>query len=955
MRDIVSPLSGIRSPFGERRGISPSVLFALAEPGVWLDPSDTANLSWRRNLLTFTEQFDNAAWVKTRASITANAGVAPDGTTTADKMVESTDTGDHFIQRAAVTVSTATTYTLSYYAKAAERTVLAIFITGVTATGITSFNLSNGTIIATSNNTVSDISSVGSGWYRCSVTVTTNSTSFSPYIYPNTGGTSYTGDGTSGILIWGAQLEVGSTATAYQRITDVNTETVALFPNATLYQDTAGTTPVTTPGQSVALALDKSRGLVPGAELWANQTPTIFDFSGTVGAYNTLTRTMSNTGATFGGYPRFQFNLGLVSGRTYLVSGTLSGSLTQIAQIRLASSGLSNDIPYNSTTGVFFGRVVAAAASLEFVTSLSGANAVSISNISVRELPGNHATQATAGSRPLYALLPANGVRNLANGSADVGGTTFWPAAPVNNGITATKVASGIDVDGLPYVDVRYQGTATGTFHSDVYSGSGTFLFAVPGQQWTCSATFSRIGGSIANVSGIRTVVVEWTAPATYVAQTDSAFVTATTETAASASRTIATGDRASAVVQLVFTNGAAIDVTYRIKALQFELGSTRTAYQFNYARTNISQPPFAQVGALLFDGVDDFLQTPSVDFASATSDGQARRNVLNFPTLFDDVAWQKQNSTISANSAVAPDGTSTADKLQETAVTAAFSLGIAPTMSFSTTYTFSVYMKAAERSFGVLNIFTGAASCWTWYDLASGTVGTVGAGATASISSVGNGWYRCVLTIATAASGSPNVAMWPSTANNTLTYAGTAGSGILVWGAQLEIGSTASAFQNIGTDKMTVFAGVRKLSDAATAILVEAGADSSVNNGTFGIIAPSAAGVNSYRWTARGTIVLTSGNGAFAPAPDSAVLSATADISGDTTSFRRNNAVVQAYSADFGTGNFANSILYIGRRTGTTFPFSGYLYSLIVRGAATSADLITLTERWVNSRTGAY
>ena len=173
----------------------------------------------RRNLLTFTEQFDNAAWVKTRSSVTANAGVAPDGTTTADKMVESTDVGDHFIQRAAVTVSTATTYTLSYYAKAAERTVLAIYVAGVTATGVTSFNLSNGTIIATSNNTVSNIASVGSGWYRCSVTVTTNSTSFSPYIYPNTGGTSYAGDGTSGILIWGAQLEAGSTASAYQKVT----------------------------------------------------------------------------------------------------------------------------------------------------------------------------------------------------------------------------------------------------------------------------------------------------------------------------------------------------------------------------------------------------------------------------------------------------------------------------------------------------------------------------------------------------------------------------------------------------------------------------------------------------------------------------------------------------------------------------------------------------------------
>jgi hypothetical protein len=200
-----------------------------------------------------------------------------------------------------------------------------------------------------------------------------------------------------------------------------------------------------------------------------------------------------------------------------------------------------------------------------------------------------------------------------------------------------------------------------------------------------------------------------------------------------------------------------------------------------------------------------DLVKTPDTqtlfDYAGGSIDNETtlvRKNILTWTEQFDNVTWQKQNCNILANSAVAPDGTSTADKIQETAVTAPFSVGVAPTMAFNTIHTFSVYMKAAERSFGVLNIYTGAASCWTWYNLANGTVGTVGAGATASIVNVGNGWFRCILTIATAASGSPNVAIWPATANNILSYAGTANSGILIWGAQLEVGRLASAYQTV-------------------------------------------------------------------------------------------------------------------------------------------------------------
>ena len=72
-----------------RRGgaFSLARLFANGEAGAWYDPSDLTaeKVAWRRNLLTWSEDFTNAAWGKTNATITANAGTSWDGTATASK------------------------------------------------------------------------------------------------------------------------------------------------------------------------------------------------------------------------------------------------------------------------------------------------------------------------------------------------------------------------------------------------------------------------------------------------------------------------------------------------------------------------------------------------------------------------------------------------------------------------------------------------------------------------------------------------------------------------------------------------------------------------------------------------------------------------------------------------------------------------------------------------------
>jgi hypothetical protein len=181
-------------------------------PKLLLEPAAT-------NLLVYSESFDNGAWVKYNSAITANATTAPDGTLTADKLVENNTTDRHLVYTGATIASTAITF--SVYVKAGERTEFNIdSYEGITPSNpfISKFNLS--TLVATKQNASTadaTITAVGNGWYRCSVTTITAplvATSF--YItLSKDSTTNYAGDGTSGIYIWGAQLEVGATATSY--------------------------------------------------------------------------------------------------------------------------------------------------------------------------------------------------------------------------------------------------------------------------------------------------------------------------------------------------------------------------------------------------------------------------------------------------------------------------------------------------------------------------------------------------------------------------------------------------------------------------------------------------------------------------------------------------------------------------------------------------------------------
>jgi len=153
------------------------------------------------------------------------------------------------------------------------------------------------------------------------------------------------------------------------------------------------------------------------------------------------------------------------------------------------------------------------------------------------------------------------------------------------------------------------------------------------------------------------------------------------------------------------------------------------------------------------------------------------------------------------------------------------------------------------------------------------------------------------------------------------------------------------------GTDKVTVFAGVRKLSDAALGAVVELGVLGAV--GTFGLGAPGGASPT-YRFASHGTVFSSALSASSFASPNTAVLSGLGDISGDRATLRVNGTQVAQSTEDQGTGNYLAYPLYLFRRGGTTFPFNGNFYGGIIRfGDNLPIETIEQTEAWMAAKTG--
>ena len=379
-----------------------------------------------------------------------------------------------------------------------------------------------------------------------------------------------------------------------------------------------------------------------------------------------------------------------------------------------------------------------------------------------------------------------------------------------------------------------------------------------------------------------------------------------------------------------------------------------------------------------------------------------ARYNLLTKTEQFDDADWVKVNANAVQNSTASPTGTTTGDtvRLNAGASLTVGALGLftnpdnyvsqssAAALS-ATAHTYSVYVKGgAGLSHAQLRVSTYVSlnppTASVLVRLSDGAI----ISGSATVTDAGNGWWRVSLPF-TAVAAVHHCGIWLWNSSSISSAAGT--EGIYIWGADLRVANdgvnlppyqrvnTATDYDTVGfppylsfngsnqwlqtnsidftaTDKMTVFAGARKLV-AQDAVLIEQSSDFSANAGSF--IVSSGTSLGHY-FGLRGS-GLEAYNSTFA-APQTSVQSVAFDIGGSTLADeikpRINGAIPSltvATAGPAGTGNYGNYPLYIGARAGTSLWFNGRLYQLIARGAQSTDQQIIDAERYINEKTRAY
>ena len=357
--------------FANAKGfLDPRVTFTRASTGTYYD-GKTKVLA-EQNLLTYSEQFDNSIWSKYNTTVTANTTTAPDGTTTADSLIENTTNVIHSLDSSPF--STAGNFTSSIYLKANGRNFVRLYVSqispNVNYTAL--FDLSLGTIVSTDAGVTSTITSVGNGWYRCTVSALTVGTQVRITVgLQNATGSivAYTGDGVSGCYLWGAQLEQRSASTAYNpTTTSTITNYISQLLTAPINAPRFDYNPVT--GESLGLLIEQS-------------STNLLLQSGSIGTspWATGASTINTSVAIAPDGTQSASWLIYSSGGARIVQAYTATSTSNIFSVYVKSTGLSGNwassgaslLFYNSTTSTALGNVPFSGATF----TAGGANATS--------------------------------------------------------------------------------------------------------------------------------------------------------------------------------------------------------------------------------------------------------------------------------------------------------------------------------------------------------------------------------------------------------------------------------------------------------------------------------------------------------------------------------------------------------------------------------------------------
>lgn len=172
----------------------------------------------RTNLCLQSQDF-TTTWTAANSTVTANSTTAPDGTTTADSLIEdAAAAAGHYRNQASISFTTGTLYAFSCFGKeiagSAKRYLNIVGLSSAFGVNqIAVFDLATGTVTLTTGGCSAYTEQLPNGWWRCvMVTIAATLTASSSVQIrlgniSNGGAPSYTGDGASGLYVWGAQIE----------------------------------------------------------------------------------------------------------------------------------------------------------------------------------------------------------------------------------------------------------------------------------------------------------------------------------------------------------------------------------------------------------------------------------------------------------------------------------------------------------------------------------------------------------------------------------------------------------------------------------------------------------------------------------------------------------------------------------------------------------------------------
>lgn len=410
-------------------------------------------------------------------------------------------------------------------------------------------------------------------------------------------------------------------------------------------------------------------------------------------------------------------------------------------------------------------------------------------------------------TRAPYLLLEESRTNSVRNST---GAITALNTLPLNwvptgiGGINYTVTGTGTE-SGIPYTDIKISGTPTvNSFAGIVFD---TTIAGTTGQTWTGSIWAKLIAGSFTNSSNI-SEIREVDSGLVFLTNTTATMGLTGSLTRYTLTRTLANASTAFVQFRIAFqvTTSLPIDFTIRVGLPQLELGYGATSAIINSPTftSRASAATYYNASGLVTSAATNvarYTYNPSITTSTPLLYLEsASTNLLQYSHNFENNYWLKAQLNIIVNATTAPDGSLGAAKLIEDTSNTQHLMYAARTAT-NETVTFSIYAKAAERTKIIIQISNFLNdSAQSIFDLSTATISGISANSadytntTPSITSVGNGWYRCVLTTT---KGSVNTNSNPTVSTFTTTgiYTGDGVSGVYLWGAQLELGSVATSY----------------------------------------------------------------------------------------------------------------------------------------------------------------